>query len=274
MTPARPKSLIVPREHGAWGILLVPLVTGAATGLFAGGSVWPLAPLTVAVLALFWLRTPVESWVGASPIKARTPEEFRLVRKASFILAAVSLAAALTLFWGGRHLGLLSIGAAAGAAFLGQEILHRRGRATREASQIVGAAGLTAVAPAAFYAVTGHFPVAAYALWIANLLFAANQIQFVQLRIRAARAFTLPEKLAAGRTFLISQLLLAVILAASCLRGAFPWYAAAAFLPILYRGFAWFLSGAQPLVIHALGKRELYYACAFGVLLTAGLTIA
>ena len=270
MTPAaRPKSLIVPREHGAWGILLVPLITGAATGLFAGGSAWPIAPLTIAVLALFWLRTPVESWVGASRVKARTPQEFQLVRKAAFSLAAVSVAASVWLFWEGRNLGLLWIGAAAGFAFLGQAVLKQIGRATREASQIIGATGLTAVAPAAFYAVTGHFTVAAWALWIANLLFAANQIQFVQLRIRGARAFTLAEKFAIGRTFLVSQILLIAILATF-----FPWYAAAAFLPILYRGFAWFLSGAQPLAIHALGKRELLYACIFGVLLVAGLAVA
>ena len=60
-TALRQKSLIIPREHGAWGILLVPLVTGAVVGLAAGGSGLSLAPLTVAVLTLFWLRTLVES---------------------------------------------------------------------------------------------------------------------------------------------------------------------------------------------------------------------
>ena len=45
-TDLRQKSLIIPREHGAWGILLVPLVTGAAFGLAAGWSGLSLAPLT------------------------------------------------------------------------------------------------------------------------------------------------------------------------------------------------------------------------------------
>jgi hypothetical protein len=48
-----------------------------------------------------------------------------------------------------------------------------------------------------------------------------------------------------------------------------PWFAALAFPPILSRGFAWFFSGAQTLAIHALGKRELNYACLFGALLVA-----
>src|SRR5260370_6250043 len=41
-TTGRRQSLIFPREHGAWGILLVPLVTGASVGLLAGGRAWPL----------------------------------------------------------------------------------------------------------------------------------------------------------------------------------------------------------------------------------------
>ncbi|MGB8731192.1 MAG: YwiC-like family protein, partial [Candidatus Sulfotelmatobacter sp.] len=53
----RRRALIVPREHGAWGMLLMPLATGAAVGLFSGGSPIPVLLLTITVLALFWLRT-------------------------------------------------------------------------------------------------------------------------------------------------------------------------------------------------------------------------
>ena len=52
----RRRALVFPREHGAWAILLVPLVTGASLGLLAGGRAWLLAPLSIAVLALFLLR--------------------------------------------------------------------------------------------------------------------------------------------------------------------------------------------------------------------------
>ena len=37
-TAVRHRSLVIPREHGAWGILLIPLVTGASVGLLAGGD--------------------------------------------------------------------------------------------------------------------------------------------------------------------------------------------------------------------------------------------
>jgi hypothetical protein len=57
----RRRAMVVPREHGAWGLLLVPLFTGMAAGFAPGHRVWPLLLFTVAALSLFGLRTPVES---------------------------------------------------------------------------------------------------------------------------------------------------------------------------------------------------------------------
>src|SRR5207249_11536330 len=139
----RRRSLVFPREHGAWGILLVPLVTGASAGLLAGGRAGPLAPLSIAVLALFWLRTPVESWMGTAPVRVRTGSELELVRNAAVALAAVSSAALIWLFWGGRNRTLLWIGSAAAAAFIAQAIVKQVWRNARTAAQVVGAAGLT-----------------------------------------------------------------------------------------------------------------------------------
>ena len=266
----RRHSLVFPREHGAWGILLIPLVTGASVGLLAGGRAWPLAPLSIAVLALFLLRTPVESWMGTTPVRARTHDEVALVRNAALAFAVVSAAALTWLFWGGGNLILLWAGAAAGAAFIVQTIVKRAGPGTRTAAQMVGAAGLTLVSPAAYYVVTGHLNGTAWSLWIANLLFAANQIHFVQLRIRAARVKKPMEKLSIGRAFLGGQIILVVLLGIACVDHLFGWCAAVAFLPVLFRGCAWFVSASEPLAIHALGKRELIHAGVFGVLLVLG----
>lgn len=269
-TAGRRQSLIFPREHGAWGILVVPLATGASVGLLAGGRAWPLTPLCIAVIALFLLRTPLESWMGTTPVRARTHDEVALVRNAALPLAVVSLTALVWLFWGGGNLGLLWIGAAAGTAFIAQTVVKRAGRSARTAAQMVGAAGLTLVSPAAYYVVTGHLNGAAWSLWIANLLFAANQIQFVQLRIRAAHAVKGTEKVSIGRAFLGGQIILVVLVGLACADHLFGWYAAMAFLPVMVRGFTWFVSESEPLAIHALGKRELIHAGVFGVLLVLG----
>src|SRR5690242_7371120 len=67
----------------------------------------------------------VESWMGTGPIRARGPDETRLVRRAALILGAVSVGALIWLFWGGRNGLLLWIGCAAGAAFLVQTVVKR-----------------------------------------------------------------------------------------------------------------------------------------------------
>lgn len=261
MPTSRRRALIVPREHGAWGILLVPLATGAAVGLRAGGSAAGLAPLCIAALALFWLRTPVESWLGASPIRARTPDEFALVRRVAAVLSAIATGAVVWLFASGERWPLLGVGAAACVAFALQYGVKRIWRTARTAAQVVGAAGLTATAPAAYQVVTGRLDEAAWLLWAANFLFAGNQIHFVHVRIHAAQAASRREKAQAGRWFLAGQAALAVGLA------AYGAPAGLAFVPVLARGFAWFAAPPRPLAVHALGKSELAHAIVFGVLL-------
>lgn len=273
MSHSRKKSLIVPREHGAWGILLVPLITGAAIGLLSGGSGARLIPLCIVALALFWLRTPVESWTGTSPIRAHTPGEFRLVRNTAVALSAVSIAALVWLFWGGRNVGLAWIGCVACAAFLLQALMRRAWRGARTAAQMVGSAGLTSTGAAAYYVVTGRLDATAWTVWAANLLFAMNQIQFVQLRIHAPREAGRREKLRTGAGFFVAQIILLLVIGAACAAGVLRWSAVLAFVPLLVRGFAWFATGPRKLVINAVGKSELVYSCVFGVLLIIGMRL-
>ena len=184
------------------------------------------------------------------------------------------MASLVWLFWGGRNLRLFSIGSAAAAAFLGQAILKRLSREARTAAQIVGSAGLTAVAAAAYYVTTGHLNRTAWSLWALNPLFAADQIEFAQLRIRAARAKTPSEKFSLGRTFVAVQFAIAALLILAWAGHLVRWYVPLAFLPILWRGFAWFAASFEPLAVHTLGKRELAHAIGFGILLIGSFALA
>jgi hypothetical protein len=93
---------------------------------------------------------------------------------------------------------------------------------------MIGAAGLTASAPAAYYVVAGHWSVTSWSLWAANLLFAMNQIHFVQLQIQAAPNRRGVEKRRIGVGFLAGQVVLGVLLAVACALHLFVWYAAIA----------------------------------------------
>jgi hypothetical protein len=269
----RRRALVVPREHGAWGMLLVPLVTGAAVGLLGGGHVVPVLLLTTAVLALFWLRTPVESWLGTGAVRVQTRQELQLVRGIILPLATVAAVSLSALFWYGNNRGLIWLGVLAGAAFVAQMFLKRMGRTTRMAAEVVGALALTLTAPAAYCVATGRLDARAWALWLVNWLFAADQIHFVWLRIRGARAVGLRQKFTVGWSFLAGNIILGGMLALAC---HFSWLSALtliAFAPVLFRGLVWFAKKPQPIVVRRLGWTELAHALVFGVLLTAGFSL-
>ena len=270
---SRMRALTFPREHGAWGILLVPLIAGGAVGIAAGGHGLALIPLTVLTLALFCLRTPVESLLGTTPMKVQNRDERKAVIKFVAGLSVVSGCALLALLWRGRNLELFLFGVVAVVAFGAQAILKKIGRDFRMAAQIAGALGLTATAPAAYYVATGRIDWTAAALWLVNWCFASDQIHFVQLRIHAARANGISERLARGKEFFAGQVVLAVALAFGWRFGRLPGIATLAFVPLLLRGFAWFFRKAEPLAVHKLGKDEQTHAIVFGALTIVGFIV-
>ncbi len=265
--PARGRLLIVPREHGAWGMLLVPLVTGAAVGLLKHGRGLPVLLLTVAALALFWMRTPVEALLGTTPVRAHTPAERRQVAIASGTLGFVAALALAALLWDGRNLGLVAIGAAAALAFIVQAGLKRFGRRMRMNAQLIGSMGLVCTAPAAYYVASGRLDAPALGLWLANWIFAGNQIHYVQVRIHAARASGWKEKCSQAWGFLAGHLAMLLALLLAWRLHLLPIYALAAFAPVTVRGLRWFVRPAVPLNVRRLGWTELAHDVAFAALL-------
>jgi hypothetical protein len=265
---ARIRALVIPREHGAWSLLLVPLFTGVVAGYASEHRIWPLLMFTVAALSLFWLRTPVESLIGTSSLTANTETERRTALVASILLAALASACLTGLMWKGQNLQLLLLGGATALAFLIQSVLRNLGRKTRMAAQLVGAIGLVCTAPAAYYIGTGRLSERALILWLANWIFAGNQIHFVQLRIHSARATTFSEKLARGRLFLLAQPVLLASLVMAAFWRVLPPLAIVAFLPALVRGALWFFTKPEPLDVRSLGWSEMKQGVAFGLLLS------
>jgi YwiC-like protein len=146
----RRRALILPREHGAWGLLLVPMVTGVGVAFHQASHVFPLILFLTAALALFWLRTPLESCLGTSAMRAQTLEESHILRSAIVLLAGIAAVTLAALLWAGRNAVLWPLGAAVAAAFIGQALLKKAGRRTRMLSEMVGTIGLTASAPASY----------------------------------------------------------------------------------------------------------------------------
>jgi hypothetical protein len=261
------RQLVWPREHGAWGIVGVPLTTGAAVGAFQDLHLWSVLLLSVAAFALFCLRTPVESLFGNAPLRAQNHAERSAVTRFIFLYSAVAVLALAWLLWHGRNRALLPLGIIAGVLFAIQSAVRGLGRRARTASQLIGALGLTSAAAGAYYVATGHMDLRAGVLWVLNWALAANQIQFVQIRLHGAKLQSLEAKLAAGWRFLCAQTLMLVALAVLWGKGVVPGLVLLAFAPIVVRGTIWFFRKSRPLQVHRLGLSELAHAVVFGALL-------
>lgn len=263
----RLKSLVLPREHGAWGILLIPLFSGAAVGLSHRWNPGPVLLLLMAVIALFWLHTPLDSLTGWGVMRASTPAERRFVAGWIAPITCLAALAVLGLLWDGRNLLLLPLACVSGILFLVQRAVHRLGKRARTMAQLIGALGLTATAAAAFYVVTGDIDRRAVILWIANWLFTAVQIQFVRLRIQAVKLNAGLERISAGARLLFSELVLVAFLLFFWSRGMVPSLVLVAYLPLLLRSAAWLFRRPEPLRLSRLGFIEMAHALVFGALL-------
>lgn len=265
--PSRTRALVIPREHGAWGILLVPLVTASCVGFLRGNGALQFLQFLSAALALFWLRTPLEVLLGSSTMHAHTAEEKKTVWQATFILSFIAALPLYFLFRNGQNLGLLFIGAIAGTAFATQACVKLFGRKARMAAQMIGAIGLTSTAAGAYYVVTGKIDSVALALWAANWLFACNQIHYVQLRLHSSKVDGARNRFSRGWAFLVMQIIMIGAVASLSLASYLPAVAVVAFTPIVARGAVWVFQKPAALDVQWLGLTELLHAITFGVLL-------
>jgi hypothetical protein len=206
-------------------------------------------------------------------MNAQTKDERRVVRIVIAVLFTIATLALGTLLWAGQNPLLWLIGSAAAGTFIMQALLKKFGRRTRMLAEIVGTIGLTASAPAAYYVITGKFGAMAWVMWIANLIFAGDQIHYVQLRINTARIEGCTEKLKRGWSFAAGQLGMTIALTIACMFGLIPAIASIAFSPLLFRGWYYFIQKPAPLQVRRLGWNELSQAVAFCILFLATFTL-
>jgi hypothetical protein len=152
----------LPREHGAWGILLIPFgIATAVTGAWEGRQALLLASVLMLYLArASWLRQQ-SAWMWG--------------------LLAGSVVCGVLLVWLWRLWWLPAVAVVAVAAGF---------RKTRPdwAMQWVAVGGLTLTAPAAHYVARGNWEAAAAQLWALNWLYFAGGVLYVRMHIATAIA--------------------------------------------------------------------------------------
>jgi hypothetical protein len=170
----------LPREHGVWAWLLLPLVAGGA----AAGSVNPLLLLTIGALAAYVVRAPLE-------MALRHPAQRRAHLAWASLYATVALLALAPLLLYYDRWGLMPLGAM-GAAIALPVLLSRRLRYRwRAQGELLVVAGLSLLGPIAYYAATGDFDARAAASGY-PALYGSGQHLLCEDALRTSRPGTAP----------------------------------------------------------------------------------
>lgn len=274
--PARPQPnirVLVPREHGTWGLLLFPLISGAIVGHYASPNASLKAALWFFLTALsaFLIYQPLESLLGFSLIKARSERQQRVATISVIVLAVMATAGVLELF--NLHRGaVLGIGLVALGCF-GVRISLGSSRAMRVPRQLIGALGLSSAAAGAYYAATGQIGWTGILLWLASWFFAVGQIEYVHLRISTAQVRLRRQKLRSSITVCwLHLLMIATCVTAACI-GLAPPLLALAFIPSIIRLGVWLTRPWRPLGVHILGVSELAQGLLFNILLVGAFVL-
>jgi 4-hydroxybenzoate polyprenyltransferase len=258
--------LLVPREHGTWGLLLLPLISGAIIGYRTpSASLQPALWFLLTALSAFMIYQPLESFLGVSLIKARSQRQERIAIISVIVLAVITTAGVLELFRWRR--GLLPVFGLAALGCFVLRILLGSSRPMRVPRQLIGALGLSSTAPGAYYAVTGSIDWTSMLLWLASWLFAAGQIEYVHLRISTAQVRSLRQKLRSSLTVCLLHLLMIGVSIPAALAGFAPLLLALAFVPSVIRLSIWLVTPWRPLGVHILGVSELLQGLLFNILL-------
>lgn len=175
------KSLLLPAEHGSWAWLLVPYFAGVA---LAGRFNLAAFLILIGGLALFLARQPLTVWLRAQRGRGRRADG-PLARNWTAVLLLVSGLSFLALLALGRT-GLLWLLLPLVFILFACLLVANRGRAATRSlwMEIVGAAGLAMMAPAAMIAASGEINTLTWVAW--GLMAALNALGVFYVRLRIA----------------------------------------------------------------------------------------
>ncbi len=252
---------LVPREYGAWSML----VTGYVTALAVADRLTPAALwLLPAMILLLMVKEPLERLLRVHGDGQRFLWRYLSILLGELLLSGVfgSLAA------GSAHnaaiyaLPLIAAPFYAVAMLLG--FWGERGRTLRE---LVATWGLLLVVPGTWIALGLSADMAMWIVYLGLVLHFLYGVGFLRLQIVAARTGMDAEEVRQGTILLAgSASLVTVGVVIVSLFGYLPIWAAVPLLPQMARAYLWLGSGRPWLEISRMGRQEVGLATAILVL--------
>jgi hypothetical protein len=252
---------MITREHGAWVIILIPVILAGVRG----GTWFPgLLLLCISSLAVFMSYVPVQTLLRRSgPAERRRA----LVWVGAFL--SIGVASALPLVVEGRPLLLLFGAAGVGMFFLNFFLTRRVPRTPL--SDLVAVGGLTLTGPAGLYVVSGSAGSDAFLLWLICFLFFGGTVFHVHMRIAArgrnGQVLTCGDRLHLGRSNLFYQGIVVASIGTLALTGVVPWLTVGAFAPMTIQAATGMCRLNRWIRFKNLGLLLLFQSVAFGAVI-------
>jgi hypothetical protein len=269
---------LVPDDHGAYVMLLFPLVVGIVVGIAKNSPanhipILAFVFLSLLLLAAFFAHAPLEV-----VFKPNVNDRARHRAQTWLVIYGIILAVcgiSLLLAW--QLWGILWLALPALVPLV-VDLISRKSRKQRSLGvRLTGIGGLVLSAPAGYYVATGKLDTLALGLWAVNLIYYGSSLFYVRVWFEARR---LEKVRKPGQTLVPDWLLKITLIYHSlglllfvglALWGILPWTALLAFAPL---GFKLGMALRRPPInipIKQVGLFELSQSLVFTFLLILAL---
>ncbi len=256
------RTLVIPREHGAWFMLLLSLVIGAGA---AGSFGLPSVLLSLSAAALF---SSLYS-LGEGTKKASKGRETGREASSALIYFLLALVLISPLFFAYRLWPLLSLGLLV-VPFFGFYLYLMFRRKHRTAwGEMVNIAGISFPAAASYYVAAGALTSTSLLLWLLTFLYSGGSVFYVRLKVKQKVPYSagFSQRLIAGKDLLIYLLFLFATLLVLAAAGLIPAIAVAAYLPLALKCLSGIFYSRGTASLKKIGLMEAGYTAIFAVLL-------
>jgi 4-hydroxybenzoate polyprenyltransferase len=251
--------LLVPHEHGAWAMLIAPLVTGIGAGGFMSADTW-LFVLTV--FGFFLLRFPL-----MLALKSRAADARASALRWSAAYGALTFVSGALLLISTRLVALAWLGALGLATLLVYLWLAARRAEMTIWGEWMGIAGLALGTLGAYILAKQALDATAISLYLLNCLYFGGTVLYIKFKVREQpRVASLPNlqaRLESGRACILYHVSVAALVAIFAATRWLPALVPVAFLLPMCKVIVGVLNKPERLNIRRLGFIELGFTLAF-----------
>lgn len=253
----------LPKEHGSWAMLTIPLLLGLSLAPAWHGAA---LVLLLAALGFFLVRYPLAVLVKTR--KRAATDKTSLWRWVAIYGGLTGLSGGWLVLvqglWWLAPMGLLG-----GLLLLFHLWLVLRRQEMSLQGELAGIAGLALGAPMAYYAASGQLDRLAAMLWLINALYFGGTVFYIKLKVRQQPCLPAPEqvsqRLVKAKGCLAYQMIVLTLLLALAAIQWMPLLTPLAFVPVTLKMLygAWQWQDKKSLSLVRLGVVEMLHALAF-----------